>query len=80
VNLCLPLGFKRREVDRRIKDTVQDKGDKCTRVFSKISWRQPLLTTLPWTYSHPRLALREKVEIKLGSGQQKSRCGDTNLR
>lgn len=36
--------------------------------------------TLPWTRSHLRLALGEKVEIKLGSGQQKSGCRDADLR
>ncbi len=34
MNLCL---------DGRIRDTGQDEGDECARIFSKIFWRQPLL-------------------------------------
>jgi hypothetical protein len=37
VNLCLPLGLKRMEMDGRIRDTAQDEGDECARVFSKMS-------------------------------------------
>lgn len=37
MNLFLPLGFKWREVDGRIRDTAQDEGDGCARVFGKIS-------------------------------------------
>jgi hypothetical protein len=30
-------------MDGRIRDTAQDEGNKCARVFSKIFWQQPLL-------------------------------------